>query len=1586
MFQDDILKNHLETSPTIKSQNAVIAEWNMNIADNIFKIGNYRYRPNDQTIPKYQTLINTFDEYDEGYFYTNATDADTVIDGGIDDQDIPILFRSKKEKENILYSLEDCFNKFRPRSGINKTRFLESASQFIHHSNPEMANRPRYYMADKEDNFKYWTSYRSEAIYQYSESGSSSFGASPTFINSSEEIKDGSPASIVERGIANEKNGVGDTYYIEDTAPFVVYRDYLPANRIVVKMQTGVGGVDLGPFETSFGEIDDPFFGYKNQATPVEWKVQYLEGSSWIDAIAFDQNSIRKNGSKIIGPDGYVEIAYGLIIPDVYRNIFVKAKELSSDELLPEQSINGYAYLVKSSADEAGTYYVWMSDTGEYETFTPIYGWFLLDQETGRDSSYVSELVSPPGFINAADGTTVYREFKNILGLRIVVQSMNKFDSTFDLIELSPRLSVDLSERVSGFSLQKTASDLGIGGLPVSQLLASIGSLTIFDYDQSFNRNNKNSIVANYISQNIQFKFYEIISGVIDEGNSYDYYIPIKTMYSEGFPELDANTRSVSINLRDMLFYFETMSAPEILLTNCSVSYAVSMLLDHIGFSNYRFYRVPNEPEPIIPFFYIPQDKSVAEILEDIALSTQTAMFFDEYNNFVMMSKNYIMPSLDQRATDFILYGSQDFEKDGAIKNARSNEALANIIEISSQQNEVYNDGVINYKERSIQKSYNSIRLASQVDDRAKTWTYKPVELWEISGSEVTKSINGESGTQSGYYLSAVPLNTDLSDQVPRVEGFSVINNIMDLGEGVYSLARFKGYFYSNGEVIRYDGVQFNIPGLIEGNQEDLDGNNVWITSNQQYQYYFSKVPFNGKIYPTGLVKIYSEPIYEELDGLTRLKNGPVARHGRGQFGTNIVSHHAGLDPYWSDNQNVRGCQMESRYLFGSLDGIDILQKSVKRETVLIARNEGTTLFVNEDEIQKISIGQKLKINYLGFETTLETKPETIVVSVNSLTPSPDNLYSFTVNSLDFAYSFNQELVSLITYLDPIKNSEVVSPIVVQPGAAGINNLLGSQTTRNGIIRNFLSNTFKTEKEANQLYSTQVGTIQSSALIMNGPSLATDYDPLELISYVYKPLDKNFKHFGTRMRIVGKVENSDSRDQTPFGSFSFYNTLVENPDEDVNIAGSSGGIGVMVDPTTNNGYYFEIIALSQKNAIEYTDDTDINNVVFYKILKDSETENAIPVKLWGGIASITVDGGDFAGQYRLSGESSPTVYDLSVEYEDIGGTRRFYLYINNQMIATVDDEQPLDVYNNMALFVRGSSRCMFESLYALTVNAGRDSGTLSAPINSIFGDSEIDTNKAFNKYAMSGIVRSSYLSGISSYDSPKYDMYFEEFGTIMREAAYFNVKYDKAYPALYAKMAPTFNRIKGYTVSGFLPGAYGAEFLVFNATDTILGLDETSGNFLKIQGVAFNQESEEELSVDDFFSQKTDFSNPEFLEDFRVVSPTSAKSKYLEIKTSRATHGTNEFSLTAEYIQTKDQAEDLMAWMIQKIMVPRRSVGVKIFASPILQLGDIVEIKYKDSMGIDAISLEGSRYVVYNIEYSRSPNGPTMTVYLSEVL
>jgi hypothetical protein len=1432
MFEDKDLQTFLETSPTVRNKSIITAEWNMNIPTNIKHIGNYRYRPTDPS-SIYSSLPTSFDINDDGNFYTGGTDADVLVDGVFDNDNIPTTFLTKKEKLKTLYSLEACFEQFRPRSGINKAVFFKDNGTKLHHPNLFMADRPRYYMSDKNDKFKYWTSYRTESGQEY--------------------------------GIASKVRGSQNS--IEDACPFVVYKERVPTNRVVVKMQTHTGTENLGPFSSSTGAFADPFFGELNQKVPARWKIQFLKDGNWQDVISFNPAIRRADGSAIIKSDGYVEIAYGLVVPEEWRSNFVFAETYTSTSLLPEQSVLGYAYLIKENENDIGKFHIWNGT--DYTVITPRYGWYVQDETVNRLTNFVTDATSPNVFIRSIDGKAQYREFEYISGIRIVVDSMNVKDSTFDLIEISPRLVMNVSDKTLDYSINKSASDLGLSGLPVGQLIASNGNINIFDYDQAFNENNNSSIIAKYINRHVQFKFYEVIVDVA----GWDYYVPIKTLYSDSFPKQDLMGKTVSLSLRDMYWYLESITAPQILMTEVSVSSAVSLLLDHIGFSNYTFKRVANEKEIIIPYFFVGPDKSVAEVLQDLAVSTQTAMFFDEYNNFVMMSKDYIMPSREQRPTTFELKGTNDLFRDREISNKTIEGAkLANVISVAVQPNNVYNDGVINYTTRHIQRSIGSLRQASLLDEE-RFYTYKPALLWEVSGTENTKSINNEVNTQSSYVLSAIPLNSDLSVDVPVVKNNIVINNTFSLGEAAYWITRYNGYFYSQGEIIKYDAVQYNVTGF----------GNVWITSTEDYQNYFAKLPFNGKIYPTGLVRIYSEPKYFEQSGVIKLQNGPVVKHGRGQFGTTVVAHSAGISDYWKSDDNVKGCYMSSEYLFEKSD-----------------------------------------------------------------------------------------LPSAITVASSGKLTD-----------AGISSdALARTSSRTGIIKNFMSTVNVGEITTN---TQQVaGSVQSSALSLTGPNFTTKEKPRNFISYVHKSLQgKKYKHFGTRLRIVGKIESNEDRGQTSNGSSTYYIVNGSTPDKNINIAGGSAGIAVMLNPITNVGYYFEIAALGLGNLSE-TDRQSVSNVFFYKI--KSDVGKAVPVTLWDGLAQITVDDGRFTGQSRMFAEENPTVYDLAVEYEDIGKTRRFYLYMNGRLIKTVDDNDPLPVYSDIALFTRGSSRAMFENVYAMCNNYSQNTSfSLGAPVNSVFGDTEIDANESFRKYAISGIIQNTYLSGIGSSEPPKYDIYFEEFGSIMREAAVFNFKYDKAYPALTAKISPTFNKIKGYVVSGFRAGSYGAEFMIFNATDTALSLDETSGNYLRVQGITFTQQSDNNLTVDEYFNKNSLESNPQFVADKLISNPYKFKQDYQDIKLSRMTYGKKDFSLDAVYIQSQDEASSLMKWMIDKTTKPRKSVGVKIFAIPTIQLGDIVSLDYIEN-NVSMASSPDSRFVVYNIEFSRGPDGPDMTLFLSEVI
>lgn len=1537
MFVNQDLQNHLETSSSIRINSLVVAEWNMNVASNILKVGNYRYRPTSTEEDKYSRIAESFSSDDsESLFYTGATDADVVIDGGFDDNDLPMVFLSSKEKEKMLYSLEDCFGKFRPRSGINKLRYFEN--KYSHNDSIFLAQRPRYYMADKNDKFKYWSSFRTES--------------------------DTSTGKTIYRGFSNTV--LNNRYYIDDAAPFVVYKNPVPANRIVVKMQTNVGDVDLGPFSSSSGTYEDPFFGDANKTTPVRWKIQGLINNNWNEIISFDELSQRRDGSPIIGSNGYLEIGYGLVIPDQYYNIFRFEKTLASSSLLPLASDlqDGDAFLIFNSLDEQGTVHIVID--GEFETFQAEYGWQIID-DINRSVSFVNDLTSPEKFVNTNLVGDVYRDFQYLGGLRIVVETMNKLNSTFDLIELSPRLTVNISDKVTSFSVKKPASDLGISGLPVGQLLAGTGSVEIFDYDQAFFKENQNSIIKDYTSQNIQLKIYEVVEDV----NGADYFVPIKTMYSEGFPAINNNDRTVSLPTRDLFFYFESTTAPQILLQNASLSYAVSMVLDSIGFSNYSFKRNENESEEVIPYFYIEPDTSVAQVLEGLARSTQSAMFFDEYNNFIVMSKGYMMPSENERPTDITLYGSKDFSDTGVVKNISTSQKLSNIINISSQDNYVYNDGIITYATRYIQRSYSSIKQA-QLLDRDKTWIYKPSLIWEVAATENIKSVNQEVSEQSAYSLAAIPLNSDLTDQIPFVSNNQINNNTMDLGDGIYWLTRYNGYLYANGEVIKFDAVQFSIPGLSSSEKTEDGTDNVWISSVREYQRYFAKLPFNGKIYPTGLVRIYCEPKYETVSGITRFTNGNVAKHGRGQFGTEIVYHHAGLSEYWQSDDNIRGISMASKYLFGGTETYNLL-----KDVVLESNSPFAILAVSD--ISFIQVGDFVE-KYVPTGTTSEGNdiPDgTYVTQIDT----DENLIFLSSTLLNATVG---STISGIKIIDRMPNAVVPS---ANSFAAGSSNTVAAETNRTSLIKNFLATQYVSEIPGSPRYP---ATTQSSALIMEGSD--SILNTTDQVSYIYKSLDNRFRHFGTRFRIVGKVKNNDVRGQEADGSSTYFTISDADNSKDVTIAGASAGISVMVNPNTNSGYFFELVALSSaQKTSDYSNDENVANMFFYKVMADENATDsslkALPIKLWSGIGDILVDSGDFVGQSRLSSDGSATVYDVAVEYQELGNGLRFYLYVNNVIVAIVDDTDPLPIYNNMALFIRGASKAMFENIYALTENYSQNTSfSLDTPANQIFGVENLNADNSFRRYAMSGLIQSTYLSGLGPNDPPQYKIYFEEFGTIMREAAYFNVRYDKAYPVLSAKISPTFSRVKGYTVSGFRAGSYGAEFLIFNNTDSALNLDSSSGNYLRIQGVAFTQQSNDELSVDEYFERISNLSDPEISESQIAISPEVAKETYQDIKLNRMTYGRKEFSIDAPYIQSQDSANSLMSWLTQKIMKTRKSVGMEVFGLPTVQLGDVVAIDYINELGIREISSEESRFIVYYIEYDRKDSGPSTTLYLSEVV
>lgn len=1460
MYSNETLTNYLQESSAVETKSRVLAEWNLNIFENIEVIGNYKNRPIASNTAN--TLASTWIPEDEDTVdktWYGFTDYDTVVDGGFTEDvsgtETPVTFQSSNERQKSLMSLEDCFKKFRPRSGINKLRGRDAGRYILPVYSNNIFARPRYYPAGKNDNFKYWSSFRTK--------DNDTFGLSKT----------------------------GDPYLIQDTAPFVVYKNSIPTNKIVMKIQTNVSKIDNGALIDKESPANkDPFFigstpNYKS--TPLHWKIQKLDSeNNWVDIYSATSDQFTAEA----GWDGYFQLSYGLTNSEVlttYKENFLLVGTLSSLYGLPNvvgEQFAGQAYLVKASETDIGVLYIHnggaSSTTLDNYTsaITPTYGWYRSEESVTNSQLFVTELdkLTAPSY---GVTTKTYREFEYIHGLRVVVNRMINQRTAFDLIELSPRLAADITDITTGFSLKKYASDLGVSSLPVGQLLVSTGSLSIIDHKQVFNSNNKDSVVNTYIGdalqfsfvdKNLQLKFYEVISRVKQDDDTYkDYYIPLKTMYADGFPQYDDSNRNLNMNLRDFAFYLESQIAPEIFLTNASTSYIIATLLDSIGFSNYEFKRLPGEQDTVIPNFFISPNKTIMQVLQELAIATQTAMFFDEMNNLVIMSKGYLVPdSTEERDFDIMLYGS-DVLVDNAesLPNKKVASKKANILNISSESNDIYTDGKITYYNRYIQKKSNEISREKLLD-KNKFLSYEQQVLWSINDKQETKTQtkNEENESVSGYALSAMALAKGLSSDIPKVVDQVIVNNEIDFGDNIYWLARPSGYFYANGEIIKYDAIQY-----MAGSEK------VWITSENDYVKYFSQVSFGQKMYPTGILRIYAEPKYTS-DGL--LVEDTILKHGRGQFGTTITSHPATekeLDKAWKDVQTP--LVTDSQYLFKSTASATFTA-SVK---------------TNKSDLAKAKM-----------------KPPT--------------------------------------------------------------------TT----IKNFLGMPKYNMKTKNYEYRE---SIQASALSLSGPNFSVKTNNGPSMNYVKKDL-KNlvaYDTFGARIRLLGTPqEKKTDNTQKLAGSYPLYTS--KNLESQVN--GESGGIGILTN-ANGEGYYYEIVALNYVNSTNADgsnnfirqNSIDTDTLIFYRLnLEDGILK---PTVLFKTFQNILVDSGKFAAKVKgLQDSVEDSIYDIALKVNKINNKDwRISVYFNGKLLTTVQDKSPVTsrISQNISLFTRGSSQVMFNDVYAIKTMTKKPAAIEVSASSEIFNGNKT-SNLSYSKYSLSPLVATGFLSNLSPSQVPENNIYYEEFGTIMRECAYLDVKFDKVYPALRSKIPPQVASVAQYLVTGYSSTPYRAEFLVFNTSDFAVGLGDGQdySTILNIVGVGYTEEVARELTVDGFYNKRSDFStNSDY-------SSQLYKNRYADIKNSRLSYGNKAFTIESPYIQSEETATELMEYIINKVSRPRKAVATQVFGMPIIQLGDLVKFSYDTNLILPNTVTENN-FVVYGIEQDVSETGPSTTLYLSEV-
>jgi hypothetical protein len=235
------------------------------------------------------------------------------------------------------------------------------------------------------------------------------------------------------------------------------------------------------------------------------------------------------------------------------------------------------------------------------------------------------------------------------------------------LVEVSPRLEIDLSDFVENISIDKSL-DAGGTGLPISSINTndariSLSGIPGLDITKpvgeqivpifSSQSNNTSTILANLLRKNVKIyinfnlvEYATLGSVTVPSSNT---YIPGGVFYADTWEENDIS--NVSIQCFDISRYLQSTPVPDYVASLKTVFEVITNILDLAGFTDYDYdslYRICNNksaPLDLSYYYCNSKDTTVLDALSQIFVAYQIGAYIDEYGIMKFLSLQDILSS-----------------------------------------------------------------------------------------------------------------------------------------------------------------------------------------------------------------------------------------------------------------------------------------------------------------------------------------------------------------------------------------------------------------------------------------------------------------------------------------------------------------------------------------------------------------------------------------------------------------------------------------------------------------------------------------------------------------------------------------------------------------------------------------------------------------------------------------------------------------------------------------------------------------------------------------------------------------------------
>lgn len=314
--------------------------------------------------------------------------------------------------------------------------------------------------------------------------------------------------------------------------------------------------------------------------------------------------------------------------------------------------------------------------------------------------------------------STLYEEnYAQVRGWRIEVEEMDKAGVGVSIIQISPRLSMDLTSRVIDVSLDRQREQYDLTN-PIGTAAAATVDIQFANDDRFFDRENAESPINNLIDRNVKFDVSDVT--VRSDGNSEA--VAQGSFFADDWsPNSDG---TVGVNGTDRSKFMQEAIVENSFYWNKTSEHVVQDILDRFGHPSYDVRYTSEDANRRVPFIFFKDNETVWEALQSLALAEQASFYFDEQDIFVWESRDYVW---------------QNTTVDWSLRNETIDGDLPNIIDWQPSFEIAANK--VNIKYTALAPATNAGQIVNNV-------------VWEQSETRVLNaSVLAEDMTTSSIYV-----------------------------------------------------------------------------------------------------------------------------------------------------------------------------------------------------------------------------------------------------------------------------------------------------------------------------------------------------------------------------------------------------------------------------------------------------------------------------------------------------------------------------------------------------------------------------------------------------------------------------------------------------------------------------------------------------------------------------------------------------------------------------------------------------------------------------------------------------------------